>query len=96
MRTLHIEHAIVDFDLWKRAFDGQAEARAHAGVVAHRILRPLDDTKYIVVDLDFTTTDGARAFLAFLNEKVWAVRANSPALAGAPQTRILSLEAGHP
>ena len=93
MQTLHIEHAIVDFDLWKRAFDGQAEARTRAGVVAHRILRPLDDAKYIVIDLDFTTTDGARAFLAFLNEKVWAVRANSPALAGAPQTRILTLEA---
>jgi hypothetical protein len=92
MQTLHIEHAIVDFDLWKRAFDGQAEARTRAGVVAHRILRPLDDAKYIVVDLDFTTVDGAGAFLTFLNENVWAVRANSPALAGAPQTRILSLE----
>jgi hypothetical protein len=93
MQTLHIEHAIVDFDLWKRAFDSQAEARTRAGVVAHRILRPLDDAKYIVVDLDFTDADGAPAFLEFLNEKVWAVRANSPALAGAPQTRILSLEA---
>ena len=82
----------MDFDLWKRAFDGLAEQRARAGVVAHRILRPLDDAKYIVIDLDFTTADGAGAFLTFLTEKVWAVRANSPALAGAPQTRILSLE----
>jgi hypothetical protein len=95
MQTLHIEHAIVDFNLWKRAFDGLAETRTRAGVVAHRISRPLDDTEYIVIDLDFMTAEEARAFLAFLNETVWAVRANSPALAGAPQTRILSLEAWH-
>jgi hypothetical protein len=93
MQTLHIEHAIVDFDLWKRAFDGLAEARTRAGVVAHRILRPLDDTEYIVIDLDFMTAEEAHTFLTFLNETVWAVRANSPALAGAPQTRLFSLDA---
>ena len=95
MQTLHIEHAIIDFDLWKRAFDSLAETRARAGVVADRILRPLEDANYIVVDLDFATADEADAFLAFLHEKVWAVRANSPALAGAPQTRMLTLESGH-
>jgi hypothetical protein len=31
MTTLHIEHPIVDFDLWRRAFDGFAGARARAG-----------------------------------------------------------------
>ena len=42
MTTLHIEHPIVDFDLWRRAFDSFAGARARAGVLSHRILRPLD------------------------------------------------------
>ena len=28
MTTLRIEHAITDYQLWKKAFDGFAEARA--------------------------------------------------------------------
>jgi hypothetical protein len=89
MPTLHIEHAIVDFDLWQRAFDGFADARAKAGVLAHRILRPVDDPHYVVIDLDFATAAEAEAFLRFLTDRVWAIPTNSPALAGTPRTRIL-------
>ena len=89
MPTLHIEHAIVDFDLWQTAFARFAQARAGAGVLRHRVSRPVDDPRYVVVDLDFTTVDEARAFLAFLREKVWSTPANAPALVGAPVTRIL-------
>jgi hypothetical protein len=88
MPTLHIEHAIVDFALWQRAFDGFAEARSRAGVLAHRIQQPPDDPHYVMIDLDFATVDQAEAFLAFLRERVWAVPANSPALVGAPSTSI--------
>ena len=89
MPTLHIEHPIVDFEMWKTAFGRFAGARAGAGVLRHRVSRPVDDPRYVVVDLDFATADGARHFLAFLREKVWASPADAPALAGAPQTRIL-------
>lgn len=89
MTTLHIEHAIVDFDMWKAAFDRFAEARTDAGVLGHRVQRPIDDPEYVVIDLDFDSTEKAEAFLQFLRQKVWPARDNAPALVGTPQTRIL-------
>lgn len=89
MPTLHIEHAITDFATWTSAFQRLADARSEAGVRAQRVLRPVDDLNYVVIDLDFDTTDQARAFLQFLTAKVWGARENSPALAGTPETMIL-------
>lgn len=89
MPTLHIEHPITDYATWRAAFDGFADARRAAGVRAHRVRQPVDDPRYVVVDLDFDTVDEARDFLRFLRSTVWARPANSPALAGTPQARIL-------
>ena len=89
MPTLHIEHPITDFDTWTTAFNGVAEIRREAGVRAQRVQRPVDDPRYVVVDLDFDTIAEAEAFLRFLNTQVWAIREHAPALAGAPKTMIL-------
>ena len=89
MPTLHIEHPIVDFELWNTAFERFAQQRREAGVRQHRVHRPVDDPKYVVVDLDFDTTDEAQRFLEFLQTKVWTSTTNAPALAGRPQTKIL-------
>jgi hypothetical protein len=89
MVTLHIEHRITDFDTWASAFNRFADVRRDAGVQAHRVQRPVDDPAYVVIDLDFATTEQAKAFLSLLNAKVWAVRENSPALTGTPQTMVL-------
>lgn len=89
MPTLHIEHAIVDFDQWRAAFDRFAGHRARSGVRQHRVQRPVDDPCYIVIDLDFDTVAEAEWFLTWLRSKVWSSTENSPALAGAPQTMIL-------
>lgn len=89
MPTLHIEHAIVDFELWNIAFDRFAAHRREAGVRRRRIHRPVDDPKYVVIDLDFDTTEDAQRFLEFLQMTVWPSAANAPALAGRPQTKIL-------
>ncbi len=89
MPTLHIEHAISDFELWNTAFERFAQHRQDAGVRRHRICRPVDDAKYVVLDLDFDTTEQAQGFLNFLQANVWAVPANSPALLGTPETKIL-------
>lgn len=91
MRTLQIEHAITDYDTWRSAFDRFADARRNGGVVGHRVSRPVDDPNYVVIDLDFETADKAEAFLGFLRTSVWPVPANAPALAGAPQARILEV-----
>jgi len=92
MATLHIEHAVVDFDLWKEAFDRFGTVRQEAGVLEHRILRPVDDSRYVMIQLDFATRDRAEGFLTFLTARVWSAPENSPALVGLPRTRILEAE----
>lgn len=89
MITLHIEHSIVDFTVWNGAFERFADHRERAGVRGYRVLRPVDDPAYIVIDLDFDTAEEAAGFLDFLTTRVWASRDASPALVGTPQTRIL-------
>lgn len=89
MTTLRIEHAIHDYDTWKQAFDKFGPARANAGVRSYAIRLPADDPKYLMLDLEFDGVDGARAFAAFLETKVWSSPASSPGLAGTPRTRIL-------
>lgn len=89
MTTLHIEHAISDFAQWLTAFQRFADARAQAGVRAHRVQRPVDDPNYVVIDLDFDTVEDAQRFLGFLQTRVWSSPQNAPALVGAPQTKVL-------
>jgi hypothetical protein len=91
MATLHIEHAITDFDTWAQAFARFDEARRQAGVRGHRVQRPVDDPQYVVIDLDFEDVASAESFLGFLKANVWADRGNSPALAGDPKTAILEV-----
>lgn len=94
MTTLHIEHPVTDFDTWQAAFDRFAAKREQAGVRHQRVQRPIDDDRYVVIDLDFDSADQARSFLQFLQDNVWSTPANSPALAGAPRTAILEPAAG--
>jgi hypothetical protein len=89
MFTLSIEHAISDFPTWKQAFDRFADARQNAGVVRHRIRRPVDDPHYLVIELEFDAKERADNFRRFLHNVVWTNREASPALTGEPQTRIL-------
>ncbi len=89
MYTLSIEHAISDFRTWKEAFDRFADARSQAGVLAHRIRRPVDDQQYLVIELDFDAEEQARAFRQFLTTVVWVNPEASPALSGTPATKIL-------
>ncbi|CAN5868884.1 hypothetical protein BH23ACT2_BH23ACT2_11680 [soil metagenome] len=92
MSTLHIEHPITDFETWAAAFDRFSDARRDAGVRSHRVLRPVDDPRYVVVDLEFDTDEGALAFREFLQTVVWAVPENAPALAGDPRAVVLRAE----
>lgn len=91
MTTLRIEHAITDYQLWRKAFDGFAEARARAGVRSFAIRLPVDDPQYLMLDLEFDLPGPAQAFADFLMRHVWSSPASSPGLAGMPQTRILDL-----
>lgn len=89
MATLHIEHPITDFETWAAAFNRFADARQAAGVRAQRVQRPIDDPRYLVIQLEFDDVDAAEAFRRFLHNVVWATPDNAPALAGAPKATIL-------
>jgi hypothetical protein len=91
MTTLRIEHAITDYPLWRKAFDGFAAARAQAGVRSFAIRLPVDDRQYVMVDLEFDSAGPAQTFADFLRQHVWSSPASSPELVGPPQTRILDL-----
>lgn len=93
MTTLHIEHPITDYETWRSAFDGFAQLRREAGVTGERVSRPVDDPHYIVVGLDFESTDQAVSFLGFLETQVWTSTTSAPALAGRPRAAIFEL--GH-
>ena len=96
MPTLHIEYPIADLDTWLAAFDRFAARRAAAGVIDQRVWQPADDQRYIVLDLDFDTTEQAASFLHFLRTQVWASPGNAPALAGAPRTTFLEAVPSRP
>jgi hypothetical protein len=89
---LHIDHPITDFETWVTAFGKFSDARRDAGVLSHRVLRPVDDPCYVVVDLEFDTDEAALAFRSFLRTVVWAVPENAPALAGDPKAVVLRAE----
>jgi hypothetical protein len=88
--TLHIEHPISDLETWLGAFNRFADARTKAGVRSQRIHQPVDDDRYIYVQLDFDSVDEAAAFKSFLETTVWASSEASPGLAGTPTARILT------
>ena len=70
MYILRIEHPISDFDGWKKAFDSDPAGREKSGVRRYRILRPLDDANYVMIDLEFDTVSQAEALLAAMRV-VW-------------------------
>lgn len=89
MVSLHIQHPITDLTTWTTVFERFAERRRQAGVLSETIRQPVDDDRFVVIDLDFETEDQASAFLDFLRTVVWANSEISPALAGRPDAKIL-------
>ena len=94
MITLRIEHAISDYDTWKRAFDAFAGARRMAGVLRYAIRQPASDAAFVSLDLEFGSAGQAEAFEAFLRANVWSSPQTSPALAGMPRTQLFDLRSG--
>src|SRR3954454_19289271 len=89
MATLHIEHPISHLEVWLSAFQRFAEARREAGVTAQRIYQPVDDGKYILVQLDFASAEAAAAFKRFLENVVWASAETSPRPTRPRNARVL-------
>ncbi len=86
MPILRIEHAVPNFDAWKEAFDSDPLGREQSGVRRYRVLRPIDDPNYVMVDLEFDSSSEAEAVRAALLQ-MWR-RVEMEGLIGSPQARI--------
>ena len=61
MFILQIEHPVPSFDGWKKAFDSDP---------VNRVLRPMDNPNYAIIDLEFDSVNEAESLLAAMRE-VW-------------------------
>ena len=87
MPILQIQHKTRDFDAWKRSFDGDPVGREQGGVRSYRILRGIDDSNYVVIELEFDSSEEAEKFGAGLRQ-LWDRVGGDLGLEG-PQARIL-------
>ena len=62
MTILRIEHAVRNFDAWKKTFDSDPLGRKKSGVRRYRILRPTDNPNYVMIDLKFDGSGKAETF----------------------------------
>jgi len=70
MPIVRIEHAVPSFERWKQAFDSDPADRKGSGVLRYRILRPQDNPNYVLIDLEFDSTNDADAFLSKM-QRIW-------------------------
>jgi hypothetical protein len=86
MYLLRIEHAVPDFEKWKKTFDSDPIGRKRSGVRRHRVLRAIDDPNEVMIDLEFDQIAEAEAMLAALRI-VWERLQGQ--IVTSPETRIL-------
>ena len=88
MLILHIEHKVPSYEGWKKAFESDPINRRKSGVRRYSILRPVDDPKYVIIDLEFETLAEAEDTLDALRN-LWSKVEGQVMMQ--PQTRILEL-----
>ena len=86
MVILQIEHPVLNFDAWKQAFDSDPVNRKQSGVRYYRILRPIHNLNYAIIELEFDSIDKAEGLLAAMRE-VWSRVQGT--LVESPQARIV-------
>lgn len=66
MIILQIEHTVMNFDGWKKAFESDPINRKASGVRSYKIYRRVDDASYVILDLEFETLKEAEDTLVKL------------------------------
>lgn len=89
MIILQIEHPVPSFEGWKKAFDSDPAGRQRAGVRRYRILRPVDNPNFAIVELEFDGVGRAEALLDSLRRNVWS-RVEGTVMTS-PQARIVEV-----
>lgn len=87
MTTVRIEHGVKNFDQWKTAFDRFDDLRAEHKVRRFTVSRPVDDERYVIIDLDFDSQPAANAFLTTM-DGVWKSALSATVHDGPTRARI--------
>ena len=82
------EHPVSDFDGWKQAFDSAPIGREKSVVRRYQVLRAIDDTNDLLIDLEFHTASQAEA-LPVAMRVVW--RRVEITIVTNPQARIVEV-----
>lgn len=88
MVVLQIEHAVANFNGWKQAFDADPVGRQRMGVRRYRIMRPVGNPDFAIIELEFDTVAEAEALLTAMRE-VWGRVQGT--LIQSPQARITEI-----
>ncbi len=62
--TAVIQHRVKDYDAWRKAYDGFADAQSAGGVTHESVHRAKDDPDNLLVIHGFANVADAEAFLA--------------------------------
>ncbi len=88
MIVLQIEHPVPNFAGWKQAFDSDPVGRKKMGVRRYRVLRPVDNPNFAIIELEFDTIAEAEALLDAMRV-VWGRVQGS--IINDPQARIVEV-----
>lgn len=86
---LRIEHAVGNFDGWKKMFDSDPVGRQKSGVRRYHIMQSTDNPNYVMIDLEFDGSKEAENFSAALR-KLWG-SAEAQKVIKNPQLRIVEV-----
>jgi hypothetical protein len=62
MAIVVLQYRVSDVEAWKTVFGERQEIRRQSGATRHWVYRSLDDPNALVVNIDFSDADRARAF----------------------------------
>jgi hypothetical protein len=71
MTILRVQHAVPNFDGWKRAFDNDPINRKGSGVRRYTVHRSVPDPNLVMIDLEFDTVAEAEKVLEKLR-RLWS------------------------
>jgi hypothetical protein len=71
MPVLRVQHAVPNYENWKRAFESDPMDRKAAGVRRYHVFRSIEDQNLVMIDLELDTIAEAETLLARLHQ-LWA------------------------
>jgi len=62
--TAVIQHHVIDYEVWRKAYDGFGDVQKAGGVTRQSVYRSNDDPNSVLIMHGFATTADAEKFLA--------------------------------